>query len=61
MSNRRSGESNSSEKKAIYGGYRPTGQRGYQPQSARPLDPMKLTPPKGGSAIQPPAQPKPSS
>ena len=32
----------------------PRGQRGYQPQSAEPLDPMKLTPPKGGSAVQPP-------
>lgn len=35
-------------------GYQPTGQRGYQPQSSRPIDPMKLTPPKGGSAVQPP-------
>lgn len=37
---------------------RPIGQRGYQPQSARPVDPLKLTPPRGGSSIQPPAQPK---
>lgn len=27
---------------------------GYQPQSSVPLDPQKLTPPKGDSAIQPP-------
>lgn len=37
---------------------RPTGQRGYQPQSTRPVDPLKLTPPSGGSSIQPPAQPQ---
>lgn len=35
--------------------YQPTGQRGYQPQvTGEKLDPMKLTPPKGGSAVQPP-------
>lgn len=34
-------------------GYKPTGQRGYQPQSDKPLDPMKLTRPTGGSAVQP--------
>lgn len=37
-------------------GYQPQGQRGYQPQSNQPIDPMKLTPPKGGSAVQPPPQ-----
>ncbi len=35
-------------------GYRPSGQKGYQPQTAQRLDPMKLPPPKGGSAVQPP-------
>lgn len=35
-------------------GYRPSGQRGYQPQSDRPLNPLKLTPPTGGSSVQPP-------
>ena len=35
-------------------GYQPTGQRGYQPQSTEPLDPMKLPPPKGGTAVQAP-------
>ncbi|MHC4107610.1 MAG: hypothetical protein ACYSTY_05945 [Planctomycetota bacterium] len=35
-------------------GYKPTGQRGYQPQSAGSVDPTKLTPPTGGSSVQPP-------
>ena len=31
-------------------GYRPSGQKGYQPQPGQRLDPT----PKGGSAVQPP-------
>jgi len=42
-------------------GYRPRGQRGYQPQSSRPLDPMKLKPPTGGSAVQPPKSGPPAA
>ena len=41
----------------IHEGYRPRGQRGYQPQTNQPLDPSKLTPPTGGSAVQPPTLP----
>ena len=43
------------EKRLMEGGYRPRGQRGYQPKPnpSHPLDPLKLTPPKGGSAVQP--------
>lgn len=41
----------------IHEGYRPRGQRGYQPQTNQPLDPMKLPPPTGGSAVQPPSPP----
>jgi len=32
-------------------------ERGYQPQSATPIDPQNLKPPTGGSAIQPPKTP----
>jgi hypothetical protein len=35
-------------------GYQPTGQRGYQPNSTKPLDPMKLPAPTGGTAVQAP-------
>jgi len=42
-------------------GYRPRGQRGYQPESSQPLDPMKLKPPTGGSAVQPPKSGSPAA
>ena len=42
-------------------GFKPRGQRGYQPQSSTPLDPMKLTPPTGGSAVQPPSNGTPQA
>jgi hypothetical protein len=33
-------------------------QRGYQPKGrSTPLDPLKLKPPKGGTAIEPPTRP----
>jgi hypothetical protein len=35
-------------------GHRPSGQKGYQPHPGQRLDPMKLQPPRGGSAVQPP-------
>lgn len=37
-------------------GYKPTGQKGYQPHSNHPIDPKNLTPPRGGSAVQPATQ-----
>lgn len=36
-------------------GYKPTGQRDYQLQSAGQIDPTKVKPPTGGSSVQPPA------
>lgn len=35
-------------------GYRPRGQRGYQPQSNTPINPANIKPPTGGSSVQPP-------
>ncbi len=40
--------------KIVRAGYQPTGQRGYQPKADRPIDPLKLKPPSGGSAVQAP-------
>lgn len=46
-------ESNKGGQRVQTEGYRPQGQKGYQPASGSAPDP-KLQPPKGGSAVQPP-------
>jgi len=49
------GAASDGNRKANFG-YKPTGQKGYQPHSNQPIDPKNLTPPNDGSAVQPASQ-----
>lgn len=54
---------NDAQPKRIQGGFQPE-TKGFQPQSATPLRPADLKPPKGDTAIQPAstqAEPPPAS